>query len=96
MTTAQRIVRKYHIEAMSNGYSIRILDDEADRDSDHTIAHYVVGGQRAGTKPETLRKKLIGYALGELQEQLEKAIEEADNTRPELELSAAPPADTEG
>ena len=97
MTTPQRIVRTYHIEAMSNGYSIKILGEPPDQRAESTVIdHYVVGGQRAGTKPETLRKKLIGYALGELQEQLEKAIEEADNTRPELELPAAPPADTEG
>ena len=92
MTIPKRIDRSYDVEAMSNGYSIRILSDGGGT----VIEHYVVGEQRAGTKPGTLRKKLIGYALGELQEQLERAIEEADNTRPELELSAAPPADTEG
>lgn len=88
MTTPQRIVRKYHIEAMSNGYSLKILGDpksgyeSADKEP-REIEHYVAGGTRAGTKPETLRKRIIAYAVGELRGQLEKALDAADNSRPE-------------
>lgn len=84
------LTRKYVIEAMSNGYSIQILE-ESGVDGPiawRTVEQYVAGGTRAGTKPETFRKRVIGYALGELKEQLEKAIEEADNARPELGLPA--------
>lgn len=99
---ATRIVRKYHIEAMSNGYSLKILDEalpaslEATEvfDSGETVAHFVVGGLKANTKPETLRRKIVGYAVAELREQLEKAIDEADSGRPELpDMPPPPPAD---
>lgn len=96
MTTPQRIVRKYHIEAMSNGYSIKILGEPPNQQAEPAVIdHYVVGGQRGGTKPETLRKRLIGYAVKELKEQLEKALDEADADLPKLDLPSAPPADTE-
>ncbi len=85
MTTPTRIVREYHIEAMSNGYSIRIIDG-----SEGDIAHYVAGGSRADTKPETLRKKIVGYALAELKEQLGQALDAADQERPELPLETEP------
>ena len=87
----EQITRKYEVLAMSNGYSIRIV---ACSEEANVVEHYVVGGTRSGTKTETLRKRIIGYALGELKEQLEKAIGEADTARPELpEMS--PDADTD-
>lgn len=92
----QRIVRTYHIEATSNGYSLRILGDQPEQPGgDPEVAHFVVGGFRSKTKPETLRKKLMGYALGELKEQFEQAIEQADMLRPELDLPADAPATDE-
>ncbi len=89
MPGSTRIVRKYHIEAMSNGYSLKILDEDGETPgTGNTIAHYVAGGMRADTKPETLRKKIVGYALAELKEQLEQALDAADSARPELPLEA--------
>lgn len=84
MAPPQRIVRTYELEAASNGYMLKIQGETVGE-----VDHYAVGGFRAGTKPETLHKKLISYALTELKEQLEQAIDEADKGRPELELPAA-------
>lgn len=77
------VTRKYDIKATSNGYSIKILDGTEE------IAHYVAGGTRNDTKTETFRKRVIGYAVGELREQLEKAIEEADSAWPDLGLDTS-------
>ena len=91
MTAPQRIVRNYHIEAMSNGYSLKILGEPPSQTAEPAeIEHYVAGGMRGDTKPATLRRRIIGYAVGELKEQLERALDAADESRPELELPAAP------